>query len=281
MLITQTPLRVSIAGGGTDFREFFRHEGGAVLSFAIDKFVYVIVKERFDDMIYVNYSQKEIVETVDDLKHNLVREAMRKTGVERGVEITTLADVPSEGTGLGSSSSITVGLLNALYAYQGVQVTAEQLAREASEIEIEILGKPMGIQDHYIAAYGGLRFIEFAADGEVRTRRVEVAEARQRRFISNLLLFYTAKTRHATQILAEQKRNVPHRLAELRELRRMAYEALDRLTNNSLDSIGHLLHRAWLVKQTLAPGISLPEVEETYARAREVGALGGKLCGAG
>src|SRR5207245_1948759 len=157
MIITQTPLRVSLFGGGTDFREFFLREGGAVLSLGIDKYVYVIIKERFDDGIYVNYSRKEITTTVDEIQHELVREALRKTGIEKGVEITTLADVPSEGSGLGSSSSVTVGLLNACYAYRGEQVPLDRLAREACEIEIDIVGKPIGIQDQYIAAYGNLR----------------------------------------------------------------------------------------------------------------------------
>src|SRR3989338_6694484 len=143
MIISQTPLRISLAGGGTDFPKFFREVGGAVVSLAIEKFVYVIVKERFDDQIYLNYSRKEIVDSVDAIQHELIREAMRVTGVSRGVEITTLADIPSGGTGLGSSSAITVGLLNALYAYQGVQVTAEQLACEACRIEIDILKKPI------------------------------------------------------------------------------------------------------------------------------------------
>ncbi len=163
MLITQTPLRISFAGGGTDFQGYYRKDPrspGCVVSTAIDKFVYVIVKERFDDKIYINYSQKEIVDNVDHIQHDLVREAMQKTEVYKGVEITTLADVPSEGSGLGSSSSLTVGLLNALYAYQGEQRTAEDLAREACQIEIDILKKPIGKQDQYIVAYGNLRMFK-------------------------------------------------------------------------------------------------------------------------
>ncbi len=162
MIIVQTPLRLSFLGGGTDFEDFYTvNGGGAVLSSAIDKYTFVVVKERFDDMIYVNYSRKEIVDSVDQLEHELIREAMRMTGVEKGIEITTLADVPSEGTGLGSSSSITVGLLQALYAYQGVSVTAEELARQSCEIEIDILGKPIGRQDQYAAAYGGINKFTF------------------------------------------------------------------------------------------------------------------------
>src|SRR3990172_10024315 len=161
MIIVQTPVRISFLGGGTDFEDFYAHFGGAVLSTAIDKYVYVIVKKRFDDMVYVNYSRKEIVEDIGQLKHDLVRECMRLTGVTEGVEITTLADIPAEGTGLGSSSSITVGLLHALYTYRGELKTAETLAREACRIEIEVLGKPIGKQDQYIAAYGNIRLLGF------------------------------------------------------------------------------------------------------------------------
>ena len=157
MIIVRTPLRISFVGGGSDLRSYYRHQQGQVVCAAIDKFVYAIVKERFDDMIYINYSRKEIAAEVDEIRHDLVREAMRQTGVAHGIEITTLADVPSSGTGLGSSSAVLVGLLHALHAYQGNLVTAEQLAREACEIEVHRLGRPIGKQDQYIAAFGSLR----------------------------------------------------------------------------------------------------------------------------
>lgn len=174
MIITQTPLRISFAGGGTDFKDFWQDHGGAVVSSAIDKYVNVIIKERFDDLIVLNYSKREIVESVEEIQHGLIRESMKKTGVEKGVEITTLADIPSEGSGLGSSSSVTVGLLHALYTYQGELVKAEQLAREACEIEIDLVGNPIGIQDQYIAAYGGLRAFEFHKDGQVSQKAIEL-----------------------------------------------------------------------------------------------------------
>src|SRR6266536_3903030 len=156
VIITQTPLRVGLLGGGTDLPSYYREHGGRVLNRALDKYVYVIVKERFDNDIYVNYSRKEIVSRVEDLEHELVREAMLMTGVTSGVEITTLADIPSAGSGLGSSSAVTVGLLHALFAYRGRQVTAEELAGRACTIEIELCGKPIGKQDQYIAAFGGI-----------------------------------------------------------------------------------------------------------------------------
>jgi len=223
MIISQTPLRISLAGGGTDFPKFFREVGGAVVSLAIDKFVYVIVKERFDDQIYLNYSRKEIVDSVDAIQHELIREAMRVTGVSRGVEITTLADIPSGGTGLGSSSAITVGLLNALYAYQGVQVTAEQLACEACRIEIDILKKPIGVQDQYIAAYGGLRFFEFATCGEIRSEKISLSNEKKRRLSEALMLFYTNATRSADTILKEQNAKTAMNMDSLAVLRQMAY----------------------------------------------------------
>ncbi|MCB0085940.1 MAG: GHMP kinase, partial [Caldilineaceae bacterium] len=154
MIITKTPLRISFLGGGTDFRGFFHQEDGWVLSSAIDKFIYVVVKERFDSKIRVGYTRTEMVDHVDEVQHELVREALRKTGITQGIEIATMADIPSEGSGLGSSSTVTVGLLNALYTYLNQPVGHEQLAREACEIEIDILGKPIGVQDQYIAAYG-------------------------------------------------------------------------------------------------------------------------------
>ena len=281
MIITQTPLRISFAGGGTDFAGFYTQETGRVLSTAIDKFIFVIVKERFDSKIYVNYSQKEIVDHIDALKHELVRETMRKTGVMEGVEITTLADIPSEGSGLGSSSSLTVGLLNALYAYRGKQVPAEQLACEACEIEIDVLGKPIGVQDQYIAACGGLRLLTFHPDGAVQADRVEMTDTLRRRFGNNLMLFFTNRTRKSAEILEEQKAGIVDKTAVLRLMRDQALEARAFLEEGRVDAIGALLDRGWQLKKSLASRISDPELDAMYNRAREAGALGGKISGAG
>ena len=281
MIITQTPLRVSFAGGGTDFPDFFQQETGQVLSTAIDKYLFVIVKERFDDKIYVNYSQKEIVDHIDDLQHELVREAMRKTGVLDGVEITTLADIPSEGSGLGSSSTITVGLLNALYAYQGEQVPAEQLAREACEIEIDILGKPIGVQDQYIAAFGGLRLFTFGDDGKVNAERVNMTDTLRRRLSNNLMLFFTNRTRRSEKILEEQKASIEDKNTVLRKMRDQAAEAKVILEAGHVDEVGDLLDRGWQLKKSLASRISDDELDLMYQRAKDAGALGGKISGAG
>src|SRR5246127_1003503 len=208
MIITQTPLRIGLLGGGTDLPDYYHGSGGRVLNCAIDKYVYVIVKQRFDDDIYVNYSQKEIVSRVEDLEHELVREAMRMTGVASGVEITTLADIPSAGSGLGSSSAVAVGLLHALFAYRGRQVTAEELADRACAIEIDRCGKPIGKQDQYIAAYGGVRDIRFGPGEEVVAEEVQLQAADRRALQQQVMLFYTGVTRSANTILAEQNANM-------------------------------------------------------------------------
>lgn len=280
MLITQTPLRISLAGGGTDFEDFYIKHGGAVLSLGIDKYIYVIVKERFDDKIYVNWSKKEIVDSVEPIEHELVREAMKMTGLKKGIEITILADVPSEGSGLGSSSSITVGLLNAFYAYQGTQVPAERLAQEACKIEIDILGKPIGIQDQYIAAYGNLRYLKFSKNG-VRIENLNIEEKQKRILVSNLLLFYTKITRQSSSVLTEQKKNIPSKITALKRLKSMAYEAKQYIENNEFDNIGYILQKAWKEKKSLASNISNKEIEAMCDSALKAGALGGKISGAG
>ena len=219
MIITQTPLRVSLAGGGTDLAAYYQIEDGGSLSFAIDKYVFVIVSERFDNRIYVNYTKKEIVDSVDEIQHDLVREAMRRARVKDGVEITMLADIPSEGSGLGSSSSLTVGLLNALYIFRGRQMPAAHLAREACEIEIEVCGKPIGKQDQYIAAFGGIHEFTYRGDGSVTPRGVQTTPAERRRLGSELLLFFTDITRKADTILGEQTRRTADNVEHLRKIR--------------------------------------------------------------
>jgi len=281
VIISQTPLRISFAGGGTDIAAYYREHGGFVVSAAIDKFAYVVVKERFDDMIYLNYMRKEIVESVNEIQHELIREAMRMTGVEKGVEITLLSDIPSSGSGLGSSGSFTVGLLNALHMYQGHQVTAETLAHQACEIEIERLGKPIGKQDQYIAAYGGLRAFTFAPDGSVDTRRLDVPPGLVRQLADRLRLYFTGQTRRADAILAEQSRNSPGRAAELTQIKGLAESLEGALERGEIDSLGEVLHANWVLKRQLASGISNADIERMYDEARAGGASGGKICGAG
>ncbi len=281
MIITQTPLRISFAGGGTDFPEFYHEYGSEFLSTAIDKYVFVIIKERFDEKIVLNYSVGGTVERVDDIQHDLIREAMRITGVERGVEISTLADIPSQGCGLGSSSSITVGLLNALYAYTGTLVTAEQLAREAVKIEVEILKRPMGIQDQYIAAYGNIRHFNVAQDGSVNPEPVRITESEKRRLSDCLMLYYLNVTRSSSDILDEQKENIPQRIKVLRQMSGQVAPLHESLLGGDLDAIGRTLLKGWELKRGLAGTITNPTIDQLYEKAMAAGALGSKVAGAG
>ena len=280
MIITQTPLRLSFLGGGTDLPGFYKNSGGAVLSTAIDKYVYVIVKERFDDLIVINYSQRETVSSVVDLKHELVREAMQVTGVDSGVEITTLADVPA-GTGLGSSSTVTVGLIQALSMYQGMILTSEDLARDACTIELEKCLKPIGKQDQYIAAYGGIRLIEFFQDDQTQVSSIPVPGKTLQELNRRLMLFYTNRTRSADSILTEQQKNISKREDVLCQLRDLAYAGARSLTNGDIDALGSLMHEGWVLKKQLASGVSDNSIDAMYDKARKAGALGGKIAGAG
>jgi D-glycero-alpha-D-manno-heptose-7-phosphate kinase len=281
MIITQTPLRIGLLGGGTDLPDYYRERGGRVLNCAIDKYIYVIVKQRFDDEIYVNYSKKEIVSRVEDLEHELVREAMWMTGVTNGVEITTLADIPSSGSGLGSSSAVTVGLLHALFAYRGKQVTAEELADRACTIEIDRCGKPIGKQDQYIAAYGGIRDIRFGPGDQVTAEELELPAAGRRDLQRHIMLFYTGVTRSANSILAEQTANIKTARDQLDVLRDLAGLATDRLRCGDVDAVGEAMRKGWEAKRQLATGISNPQVDKAVDRALEAGATGAKLTGAG
>lgn len=281
MIITQTPLRISFAGGGTDFKGYYEKEGGAVISSAIDKYIYVVIKERFDRNIRVGYTKTEMVERVDEIEHELVRECMRMTGITGGVEIATMADIPSEGSGLGSSSTVTVGLLHAMYAFQGELVTPARLAEEACRIEIEILGKPIGKQDQYIAAYGNLCLINFHADGAVDTRRVDLTEDRRRRFGESLMLFYTGITRKADNILSQQKDNIGDKLRVLDQIRGQVCEIEHCLTQNNINKIGRLMHRGWELKKQMAERITSSSIDGLYEAALDAGATGGKIAGAG
>ncbi len=281
MIITQTPLRISFFGGGTDFREYFLREEGWVVSSAIDKYIYVIIKERYDSKIRVGYTRTELVDSVDEIQHDLVRECLRRTGIAQGVEISTMADIPSEGSGLGSSSTVTVGLLNAMYTYLGAPVSHETLAQQACEIEIDVLGNPIGVQDQYIAAYGGQRYLHFQLDGKVRVESLCLDEQKTRRLNQNLMLFFTNTTRRAAMVLKEQVQNIDSRLSVLRELKRLAHQARAELEAGEFDDFGRRLHDGWLLKQQMASRISNGSLDEMYSAARRAGALGGKITGAG
>ena len=279
MIVVQAPLRLSFLGGGTDFEDYYLRHGGAVLSTAIDKCVFVIVKERFDDLIYVNYSKKEIVDKVDDLKHDLVRESMKLTGIDHGIEITTLADIPSEGTGLGSSSSLTVALLQAFHTYQNRIQPSEVLAQQACHVEISVLGSPIGKQDQYAAAYGGINFIEFGKD--IKLEHLKLPLMKRKQLNHNFLLFFTGITRKASTILTEQKSNITGKIDVLSGMRDMAYEGRSALIEGQFDALGEIMHRGWLLKKQMASNVSNGQIDEMYEAARKAGALGGKVAGAG
>ncbi|MGO9083199.1 MAG: hypothetical protein ACLQDY_29935 [Streptosporangiaceae bacterium] len=281
MIITQTPLRIGLLGGGTDLPGYYREHGGRVLNCALDKYIYVIVKQRFDDDIYVNYSKKEIVSRVEDLEHELVREAMQMTGVTSGVEITTLADIPSAGSGLGSSSAVTVGLLHALYAYRGRQVAAEELAERACTIELDRCGKPIGKQDQYIAAFGGIRDIRFGPGEEVVAEELGLPAAERRALQQQIMLFYTGITRSADPILAEQNANVEATQPQLDLLRDLAGFAVERLREGDVDGVGGAVRESWEAKRKLASGVSNDRIDHAVTRALDGGASGAKLTGAG
>jgi D-glycero-alpha-D-manno-heptose-7-phosphate kinase len=281
LIIVQTPLRISFFGGGTDFPSFFQEEGGCVLSSAIDKYIFVTVKERFDDKLRIGYTQTEMVDCVDEIQHELIREALRLTGIHSSIEVTTMGDIPSEGSGLGSSSTVTVGALHALYTYLGEIVSAEKLAREACNIEMDILKKPIGIQDQYIAAYGNLRYFDFLPDGQVKVEKIPLDSETRRAFNDRFLLFFTGISRRADTILVQQKANIKDRFTALREIKQMVHEARRVLSSADFDSFGTLLHESWKLKKSLANSITNGAIDDLYELARRSGAIGGKIAGAG
>jgi D-glycero-alpha-D-manno-heptose-7-phosphate kinase len=284
MIISRTPLRVSFVGGGTDLPAFYQQHGGAVVATAIDKWIHVIVAPRFEGDVRVSYSRTEIVESAGSVEHDLVREAMRLTGVPRGVEIITLADVPSRGTGLGSSSAVSVGLLNALYAFQGIYKAPLELAEQAAHIEIDVLGKPIGKQDQYAAAAGGLSFIEFPKGGSgVRVEPLVCPGDTLRRLQRSLLLFYTGNQRPADTVLREQHAAIESdvSLSALQAMRDLAYELRERLVAGDADALGRLMAANWELKRTLASGVTNDDVDRWFDAALGAGATGAKLLGAG
>ena len=281
MIISRTPFRVSFVGGGTDLPAFYKHHQGAVISMTVKKYVYITVNRRFDDSLRLSYSKTEIVEKLDQVNHPLFREALRLTGAHAGIESTSIADVPS-GTGLGSSSSFAVGLLHGLHAFLGRHKSAEDLAAEACRLEIEILGEPIGKQDQYAAAFGGLRRYSFNPDGSVFVAPVISSAETKQYLLDRLLFFYVGGSRDAREILHTQSQQTGNNLDHLRKLCELVdrfHEILVRGTQ--LDDLGDLLHQNWLLKKRLASDISNSRVDDFYERARKAGALGGKLLGAG
>lgn len=282
MIITKTPFRVSFVGGGSDIASFYEKHGGCVLSTTINKYMYISVHPSFEaqDTI-LKYSRTEIVRDISRIEHNYFRQVLKMLGV-KGVEITSTADVPA-GTGLGSSSSFTVGLLHALYSYKGKFVSKERLAEEACRIEIDCLKNPIGKQDQYAAAYGGLNFYSFGKDGSVSVEPIIMKEKAKRQLEKNLMMFYTGQIHSASEILKEQSGNINGGKEEAAQLKicKLAYDLRTALQDNNIDAMGELLHEGWMLKRTLAEGISNPKIDAVYETARQHGAIGGKLLGAG
>lgn len=284
MILSRTPMRISFAGGGTDLAAFYRREPGCVVSSTIDKYVYIAVNRKFDGRVRASYSVTEIVEEAAELRHELIRHALDLTGIRRAIEVVSISDVPAEGSGLGASSAYTVGLLNALYAYKGLAIDAERLAREACHIEIERCGKPIGKQDQYIAAFGGLRTIRFYPDGSVVSETLACSPESRRRLEAGLLLLHTRLRRSSDAILEQQTERTETSEAArglLREMCRLAEQLRLAVLNDDLTAFGEILDEGWRRKRRLAEGISNDRIDDWYARARRAGALGGKLAGAG
>ena len=284
MIIARAPFRISFFGGGTDFPEYYRRHGGAVLLTAIDRCCYLAVHRLsafYPHRFRASYSQTETTDSVDAIRHPLIRECLRAAAPDDRLEITHIADLPG-GTGLGTSSSFTVGLLHALRAARGEDPTPEALAREAIRIERERVGDPGGHQDQYAAAFGGWLRLDFRPDGAVEARRLELDAARRARLEAALLLFYTGSQKSAHEVLRRQSAALARNLDALDEMRDLTDRAEIALRSGGpLERFGALLDRAWSLKRSLAEGISFPEVDAAYAKARELGAWGGKLLGAG
>lgn len=285
VIITRTPLRISFAGGGTDLSVFYEREAGAVFNTAIDKYIYVTVKRHgdlFQEPIRLNYSKSEQVHGIDEIENNIARECLLFLNIEPPIYISTVADLPAS-TGLGGSSSFAVGLLNALHAYRGERVSAGQLAEEASHIEIEVLKEPIGKQDQYASAFGGLNLVRFWPSGEVTVEPQRLANGAMSALFDHILLFWTGLRRDSSSVLCEQRANTPDKMDLLVTMRDQAEHLKSLIHDGWVDSVkfGETLHQGWLLKRQLASTITTPQIDGWYERAMKAGAVGGKICGAG
>lgn len=284
MIISKTPFRMSFAGGGSDLKTYYQHSYGSVVSTAINKYIYITVNKRFTDNVRVGYSKIEEVKNIEDIEHNLVREALKLLGITNGgIDIVYMSDLlpAQEGSGLGGSSSLIVGTLNALHAYKGENVSAETLAKEACKIEIEILGHPIGKQDQYAAAYGGFNHIKFNADESVFVNPVIFKKEVIEELNNRLLLFYTGINTRSDTILTEQRRKTKDNLNILDKMVGLSEELLEELKSGNIKRFGEMLHKGWIYKQKLASNITTPIINSYYEKAREAGAIGGKILGSG
>ena len=285
MIVTRSPLRVSFAGGGTDLPVFFEREPGAVFSTAISSYVWVTVKPHSDvflERIRLNYSKSEVVQRVEEIENDIARECLKFLEIDAPVYISTVGDLPAS-SGLGSSSSFAVGLLNALHIFRGDRVGPGQLAEEACHVEIDLLGQPIGKQDQYAAAFGGLNHFSFRPDGSVFVEQKRLANGNRRALFDSLMMFWTGHQRSAESVLTEQRQNTPDKMDSLRKMRDHAQELQAIVSAGHVDirDFGHVLDEGWRLKRALASTITTSQIDACYDRALEAGAIGGKLCGAG
>jgi len=284
MIISRSPVRITLGGGGTDLSSYYSKYGGALIAAAIDKYTFVTAHTRFDNDIKLNYSKTEQVLSIDEIKHNIFREGLRLLNIKKGIELTSLSDIPSS-SGLGTSGSFTVAVLNALHTYKKEFVSQKQLAEEACKIEIEILKEPIGKQDQYIAAFGGITSLQFAKDGAVTVKPLKMSEEAQDELHNNILLFYTGISRSASNILREQdeksKQEESTTIETLHEIKKIGLETKKAFEQGIIDKLGELLDLHWNIKKRLSKGISNRFIDDCYNIAKKKGALGGKIMGAG
>ena len=284
MIITRTPFRISFAGGGTDLKEFYSQEPGRVISTSINKYIYVVVKRQIgivEHKYRINWSKVEFKNNIDDIEHPIVREALRMFGIDFPLEITTFTDIPGS-TGLGSSSAFAVGLVHALYALKGEMVTKHQIASEAAEIEVDILRRAMGKQDHYASAYGNLNVFTFTSDEVVSVEPVLYKHKAKKHIESSLMLFYLKMKRDASEILESQQRETKSKLFELRQMQSLVDPIREVFSSGvGLNAFGKSLHDGWTIKRSLTEDVSSKEIDSYYEKAINAGAIGGKLLGAG
>ena len=284
MIISRTPLRISFVGGGSDLPAYYRKFGGAVLSTTIDKYVYVNVNKKFDDGVRVGYSKNEEVKSIDEIEHSIVRSTLKHMGIAGGVEIVTIADVPSRGTGLGSSSSFTVGLINALAGYRGHHLSCDSLGRDSCHLEIDVCGQLIGKQDQYAAAYGGLNLIEFRPDESVLVTPVMMSLDLRDLLFRQMIVFYTGINRSASDILNVQSDEIGRDETKQEALHKMVslvYTMREELQKGRLETFGEILHENWMLKKSLTKSVSSDAIDGWYMAARAAGAIGGKILGAG
>lgn len=282
MIITKTPFRISFAGGGSDLPDFYEKYGGCVLSTSINRYCYISIHPYFNSQYtMLKYSENELVEELPQIRHRIFNCVLNEAQLH-GVEITSTADIPG-GTGLGSSSTFTVGLLHTINCYRGKYMSKGALAAKACEVEIEKLGSPIGKQDQYAASFGGLNFIRFHSDGTVSVSPIVMQPETYQKLQQNLVMYYTGDVRSANSILAEQKKNISseEKAGNLQKMCALAEDMKRALEHDDLSSFGRLLNEGWELKRTLASGITNPAIDEAYRAAMENGALGGKLLGAG